>query len=352
MSTPAGASNARRPGRRPTLYDVAADAGVSPMSVSRVLNEHPDVSSDMRQRVQRSVKKLGYRRNENARSLRPGQHTGLVGVVVTNIDNPYYAQVLLGIEDALDAQGLRIIVGMSRNEAGRERALVHDFLGRQVEGLIVVPTEGDDAFLTKANLGAIPIVFASREQPLVAADTVVLDDRKGTRQGVTRLIAKGHRRIAFLGNSATVSTSNRRFEGYSSALREAGICLDPLLIDRTCHDRESAEEAAARLVELPDPPTAMFCTSNQVTVGALAVAVPLRRTSPDRRAVEILGVDDFSLWGLIEHPLMIIDHDARALGRAAAHLLLRRLGSGWGDPPATLVLPTHLREQPAENVPG
>lgn len=156
MRTPAGPGGTGQPAKRPTLYDVAADAGVSAMSVSRVLNEHPDVSADMRQRVHRSVKKLGYRRNENARSLRPGQKTGLVGVIVTNIENPYYAQVMLGVEDALDTQELRMIVGMSHNESRREQRLVRDFLGRQVEGLIIVPSDGDESFLTPDVLGDTP----------------------------------------------------------------------------------------------------------------------------------------------------------------------------------------------------
>lgn len=175
------------------------------------------------------------------------------------------------------------------------------------------------------------------------ADTVVLDDREATRQGMMQLLERGHRRIGFLGNAISVSTSNRRFEGYSRALSDAALPLSPQLIDRTCRDQESARLATARLVALAERPTAILCTTNQITAGALSVLVPLRRAEPSAAPVEILAIDDFSLSGLIEYPLTIIDHDARALGRAAAHLLLRRLGTGRTDPPAKLVLPTRLR---------
>lgn len=314
------------------------------MSVSRVLNGNANVSSEMRRKVMRSIAKLGYYRNENARSLRPGQRSGLVGLIVTNIDNPYYAQVVLGIEDGLYSSGRRILVGTSHNDVDRERKLVRDFTARQVEGLVVVPCGGDESFLDAAQLNDVPLVLASREQPLVKADCVVIDDFEGSMRGVAEFISQGHRRIAFLGNAPTVSTSQRRFEGYARALGDASLTLSDELIHRTCHDQASATAATHQLLELDDPPTALFCANNQISVGALLALVPHNRRHPELPPIEVLGVDNFDMSELIPHPLTIIDHDARALGRAAAGMLVQRMD---GDPqPADairLLMPTRVR---------
>ncbi len=335
-------SAASPPKGLPTLYDVAADAGVSPMSVSRVLNDAPNVSSDMRRRVMRSVTRLGYRRNENARSLRR-QRSGLVGLIVTNIDNPYYAQIVLGIEDALDRTGHRILVGVSHGDLAREEKLVREFVARQVDGLVVVPCGGDESFLNPDRIGAIPVVLASREQPLVQADSVAIDDLAGSLNGVSALIARGHRRIAFMGSSPTVSTAQRRYEGYAQALAKAGLPIRPSLVDRTCRDIATSREAARRLVASDRPPTAIFCANNQVTVGALEVLVPQHRADPSQRRIELLGMDNFEMAGLIDHPLTLIDHDPRSLGRSAAQLLQQRLEpDAAATPHVRMLLPTTL----------
>ena len=310
------------------------------MSVSRVLNEHPNVSPVMRRRVLKAVDKLGYRRNENARSIRPGQRSGLVGVVVTNIENPYYAQVVLGIEDVLDSLGRRILVGTSHNEPEREKRLVRDFAGRQVEGLVLVPTGGDMAEL-RSELGERPVVLASREHPELALDTVVIDDFAGASKGVADLLLSRHRRVGFLGNDPSVSTSQRRYEGYVAGHATAGVPVDPDLVVLDCGDVESSRRAAAHVLALDEPPTALFCANNQVTIGALLEVVPAAREGG--APVELLGVDDFSLSELIQHPLTIIDHDARELGRAAARMLWQRLEGNSPAGPMRLLMPTELR---------
>lgn len=328
---------------QPTLYDVAADAGVSAMSVSRVLNGGPHVSNDVRRRVMRSVERLGYRRNENARSLRR-QQTGLVGLIVTNIDNPYYAQVLLGIEDGLDGLGYRILVGVSHGHIEREKTLVRDFVGRQVEGLVVVPCGGDEAFLNPDQVGGIPVVLASREQPAIAADSVAIEDFEGARLGTSELISRGHTRIGFLGNALSVSTSERRFGGYCQAHREAGFEVNPELVRRTCQDVATSRSAATELLQLETPPSAILCANNQVSMGALEILVPFHRKRPETPPIEIVGIDSFEMVDIIDYPITIIDHDARALGHAAARLLQQRMTSSGTDVPRMrLLLPTSLR---------
>lgn len=335
---------ARRSGA-PTLHDVASDAGVSAMTVSRVLNGGSNVRPELRRKVERSVARLGYRRNENARSIRPGQRTGLVGVIITNITNPYYAQVLLGIEDTLDRDRRRILVGISHGSAEREARLVSDFVGRQVEGLVVVPTGARVAHLEPSQLRGIPLVLASRAQEAVAADTVVIDDLAATRAAVVEQLRLGPSRVAFLGNAADVSTAQRRFEGYRQALHAHGDDVEEVLVARDCHDPDSAAAAMARLLELDEPPTAVFCANNQVTVGALQVLIPWRRAHSGRPPVALLAMDEFPLCDLIDYPMTLITHDARALGRTAAGLLVQRFADP-STPPLRVELSTGVRRVP------
>ncbi|NHB84386.1 LacI family transcriptional regulator [Tessaracoccus sp. HDW20] len=142
--------------KRPTLHDVAAEAGVSAMTVSRVLNGAPGAGPEVRRRVEKAAARLGYRRNENARSLRRGHRTGLAGVIITNIGNPYYAQFLLGVEEVLDRAGMRLLVGMSHADSDREARLVADFVSRQVDALIVVPGEGTPAIWRRSRCATPP----------------------------------------------------------------------------------------------------------------------------------------------------------------------------------------------------
>lgn len=337
----AKAAQKAKGGKRPTVHDVAAEAGVSAMTVSRVLNGSPGAGPEVRKRVEKAVAKLGYRRNENARSLRRGERTGLVGVIVTNIENPYYAQLLLGVEEVMDRVGTRLLVGMSHADERREARLVADFVSRQVDALIVVPGGGDASHLRQAELRGTPLVFASRSTDQVVADSVLIDDFGGSLRGVDSLIEAGHRRIAFLGNAKTVTTAQRRYQGYEAAHRERGVAVDRDLVRRACADPESSRTALEELLALEDPPTAVFAANNQVTVGVLDPLLKASRTGVD---VALVCVDDFPLSSLVPLPVLIVEHDPRAVGRTAAQRVFQRLEDSDAELPAlTLTLPTSLR---------
>lgn len=307
-----------------TVRDVAAHADVSPMTVSRTLAGGKNVRPELQERVWAAVAQLGYRRDENARILR-GRASGLLGVAITNLANPYYGEFAVGVEDAAAEFGLRILLGNSDEDSEREHQLVSDFMGRRVEGLIVVPAAGDDAdHLTRAALGSTPLVLASRLLPGLDADAVLVDDIGGARRGTQVLLDAGHSRIAYLGNVASVFTGQRRFEGFSAALREAGIEPDPALIARDQQDVASARLAMRRMLELPVPPTAVFAANNRNAIGALSeIGAWLReRGDTGGHAPSMVSFDAFELAELSPVPLAVIEHDARELGRRAAMLLL------------------------------
>lgn len=333
---------ARARSSAPTITTVAKHANVSPMTVSRVLDGGKNVRPELVARVQASVEALGYRRNEQARSLRPGQRSGLIGVAITNIANPYYAEFLLGVDEVVTASGRRVMIGSTSEDAGRERGLLSDFIGRQVEGLIVVPT-GRRQHLSAQALGGIPLVLASRAVPGLSADCVLVADVEASYRATSALLRAGHRNIAFLGNQMSVFTGQRRYDGYALAHHDADVEVRECLVRRAQQDVSSADAAMTELLAGDCTPTAVFCANNRNTVGAVRALSRARRDRAMTSTVTLVGFDDFEFADLVDVPLLIIDHDARELGRQAARMLTERLAepdANWL--PRTLELPTQL----------
>lgn len=331
---------------RPTVKEVALRAGVSPMTVSRTLSGGLNVKPDVQQRVLEAVAELGYHRNENARSIRPGHSSGLIGVAITNIANPYYSTFALGVEEEAALTGRRILLGNTSEDAAREASLVGDFLGRRVDGLIVVPAGSTSAHLAHSQSQGVPVVLASRRIEGLAVDSVVLADDDGAFRGTSALIDRGHIRIGYLGNTLSIFTGARRHAGYVRALEERGLTVDPLLISANQQTVDQAREATRALLRAKNSPTAIFCANNRNAIGALKeishqLGTGLRSAD---EFPELMSFDDFELAELSPVPISVIDHDPRELGRTAARLLLDRLDGGHQDAPAREIeLPVSLR---------
>ena len=338
------ASKAQPAARQPTIREVAESAGVSPMTVSRTLAGGVNVKPELQKKVLAAVRELGYFRNENARSLRPGQSSGLIGVAITNLANPYYGNFALGVEEVAAQYGKRIVLGNTGEDFAREAQLVADFIGRQVEGLIVVPSGGTSEHLRAERLGDTPIVLASRRVYGLDVDTVLLDDVGGAYRGTNTLLDADHTRIGFLGNVRSVFTGQRRYAGFEKALAERGITLDPQLVQRDQQDVESARVAMERLLDLEDPPTAVFSANNRNTIGALKEIGRRIRAGADASGFPaIVSFDAFELSELMPVPVTVIDGDARRLGQEAAALLFARLGAADSHGPArTVELPVTI----------
>ncbi len=335
-----GADAQPKPGS-PTLHDVAAQAGVSLMTASRALSGTHNVRAENRKLVVEAARVLGYRRNEHARSLRPGQRTGLIGVIITNASNPYYADVELGIEQVLARYDMRMLVGNTGEDVARERRLVADFVGWNVDGLIVVPAADECAHLAAVSAAGTPLVLAARTIDGLAADTVLIDDVGGTRAAVRVLLDEGHRRIAFLGSGMSVPTSARRLEGFESAYAEARVPRPPDLVLAGTQEPNAALHAARSLLGLPDPPTAIFCANNRNTVALMHALTEnaAHRTPPQ---VRVVAFDNFDTADLMPIHLSIVDHNAHELGVRAAELLVRRVRGDRGAH-QRIELATHFR---------
>ena len=331
--------------RRPTITAVADHAGVSPMTVSRVLDGRSTVSPELAERVRISVAALGYQRNEQARSLRPGQRSGLVGVAITNVANPYYAQFLLGAEEVLAETGRTLMIGSTADSVAREERLVAEFIGRQVEGLLVVPTGGRTHLLPR-RLNGVPVVLASRQVPGIGADTVVVADVQGAYVGTSALLERGHRVIGFLGSGMSSFTGGRRLEGFRLAHEDAGVAVREDLLRHggtsLADDPEHHRVIAESLLDKHPDLTAVLCANNRNTVGLVRALA--RRGELGRSAAEltVLAFDDFELADVVDVALLVVDHDGRELGRCAARMLTERLDGGFDGPARLIELPTSL----------
>lgn len=317
--------SAHAPRRLPTMRDVAEQASVSPMTVSRVLHEDPRVSSSTRERVLAAVDALGYRRNEVARNLRLGRTSGLIGLVVTNLANPFYSQFALGVEAIAGANGLRVVLTNTDEDPERERVLVEELSARRIDGMIVVPSGADHSHLDPSAPGGVPVVLGARPPSGLPLDCVLVDDFGGSRAATAALLAGGHTRVGFLGLPPSVWTSSERFRGFCVALEEAGVRLESRYVRVSQRTIPAAEEAARALLSLRRPPTALFCANSRNTLGAF------RAMSQVAPSTALAGFDDFELADVLGVPLIVAAYDPRELGRTAMELLLRRMSDE--DPP-------------------
>ena len=325
----------------PTMRDVAAHLGVSPMTVSRALRDDPRVSADTKARVLDAVDALGYWRNEAARSLRLGRSQDLLGLIVTNLANPFYSQLALGVESVAAEKGMRVILGNSGEDPQHERQLASDFASRRLAGIIAVPSGNHHGHLEPARLGGIPVVLTASPPAKIAVDSVLLDDFGGTWAATVKLVERGHSRIGFVGPAASTWTGSERFRGFCAALEEAGLPVQDRYISRNQLDVASAERAVAALLEQPDPPTALFAANNRNTIGAYR-AVRKHHTTTD-----LAGFDDFELADMLALPVIVVTYDTRELGRQAATLLCERIENPQrrqATTPRQIVIPTSVVE--------
>ncbi|MEV7192427.1 LacI family DNA-binding transcriptional regulator [Streptomyces sp. NPDC093510] len=329
---------------QPTLRDVAERAGVSAMTASRVLRDDPQVLPATRERVRAAAEALGYRPNEVARSLRLGRGTGLVGLVVTNLANPFYSRLALGVDSVVAEHGLKTVIGNTGQDPDAERDLVADLLARRVDGIIAVPAGADQRHLAAAVTDGVPVVLASRPPEGFAADCVLVDDFGGARDATARLLARGHRRIGFLGSPPAVYTGTERLRGYAAALASAGLAVDTRLVRQGQTEPHEATHAAAGLLALPDPPTALFCSNNRNTIGAFRALRATDARTADGTDIALAGFDDFELADALGLALTLVAYDSDEVGRAAGRLLLDHLHNRTGGPPRQIVVPTSLVE--------
>lgn len=310
--------------KRVTIREVAQHAGVSAKTVSNVLNDWPYVSDETRQRVQASIEALGYRQSILAASLRTGR-TKTIGMVIPDITNPFFGQVVRGCEDVLYRAGYSILLCNTNEDTVKEQAYLDMLASRGVDGLLLFGAHCSSEELAAA-AGEIPIV--AEDSPANGHDTTVIDidNVAGAALAVGHLLALGHTRIAHLGGPRDRSAANGRHEGYRQALERAqkatGAGYDPALVIRCTPTMRGGYHAALHL--LPNAaPTALFCYNDLMAVGAMAACRRLGLRIPED--VAIVGFDDIAIASLVTPMLTTVRVQQYEMGRLAGELLLRRL---------------------------
>jgi len=299
------------------MRDVASSADVSLKTVSRVVNGEPDVRPETAARVEAAIERLGFRRNEIAWSLRTSR-AGAVGLVIEDLSNPFYSAIARAVENEAHDRGHALLIGSCEEDPARERALVLRLLRRWVDALLIVPAGDDHRYLLGEQHAGTPMIFIDRPPRGIEADTVLLDNVGGARAAVEHLIAHGHTRIGFVGESTELFTSAERLSGYRAALAAKGIAFRDELVGISAGEPERA--ARALLEHAPeDRPTALFCADNRHTVGALRAL----RGAPD--PVALVGFDDFELAELLAVPVTVVRYDTAELGALAARLAYARI---------------------------
>lgn len=324
--------------RRPTMRDVAAVAGVSLKTVSRVVNSEPGVSAVLGQRVRGAIEALDFRPNVGASSLRrTGGRTATVGLLLEDVSNPYSSAVQRAVEDVAIPRGVMVFSASLDEDPARERDLARAFSTRRTDGLIIAPASDDQSYLAGEIRAGTVVVCIDREARHLRTDSILATNATGSTEGVRHLVSGGHRRIAFLGDRRAIVTAQQRFDGYRDAIVGASLELDPAIIVHDLYDQQIADGAVTRLLTMPDPPTALFSAQNLVTIAAVRA---LRRLGLEHR-VALVGFDDFPLADLVTPGITVVAQDPTAIGRLAATVLFERI-AGDRQPPATHIVPTSL----------
>ena len=332
---------------RPTMKDVAALAGVSLKTVSRVINGETTVAADLAKRVRRAADALDCQPDLAARNLRRSdRRTRTIGVLLEDVANPFSSAVHRAVEDLSRVRGVAVFAGSLDENPELERELALALVARRVDGLIIVPAGEDQSYLARDQQSGLSLVFVVDRPPqLLRADAILSDNEGGSRDAVRHLVAAGHRRIGFLGDLAGIATVQARLAGYRAALAEAGIAVDTDLIRLNMHSTEVAEAGARALMADRDP-TAIFTTQDLITIGAVR---GLRSLGLEQR-IALVGFDDFLLADLLQPAVTVVAQDPTAIGRAACETLFGRM-DGSRAPVGVCTIPTRLIPRGSGEIP-
>jgi LacI family transcriptional regulator len=333
-------------GGSPTIPDVARQAGVSTATAARALGGYGAVSESARLAVLAAAEELGYHRNELARAMITGR-TNTIGLVIADIENPFFAGAARGVSDAAREAGYEVVLTNTDEDPDAERSIVRVLLSKRIDGLIVAPTSPGTEHLVAAQRSGCPVVLLDRRLEDFAVDTVLVDSVAAVRNVVERLVGVGHRRIAMVTGGLSyeerkagrpgVSTGHDRVDGFLGALADAGIAEPTTYLRTGAHSPELACRLTEELVALPDRPTAVFASNSRVALGVLKAIRDAGLEMP--REISMVGFDDADWTSVVTPPISVVAQPTHALGRRAAELLLARI-SGDEEPPRLHMMAT------------
>jgi LacI family transcriptional regulator len=348
---------------RVNIRDVADRAGVSTATVSHVINQTRFVREETRRKVLEAVEALNYHPSTIARGLATSS-TQTIGLIISDITNPFFTAVARGVEDEFNQFGYHTIFCNTDEDPAREDEYLRLLFAHQIDGLIIAPTGVHSPRLLRMAEAEVPIVLLDRAAPGLTAPLVQVDNEGGAYQATRYLIELGHRRIGILTGIETISTLGMRVNGYKRALQEAGIPVDETLIiraDPRFHKNQlypadsplwgeitnlqmtpSAFLALQKLLDLPDRPTALFVTNNQMTLGTLHAFRERKLYCPED--ISLVSFDDHDWAPLFAPPLTVVRQPTYQLGQTAAKLLLKLINHQAFENPSPLPVELVIRD--------
>ena len=326
----------------PKMRDVAELAGVSTMTVSRVLNEHQSVSDAVRKRVLAAVEKLRYQPNELARSLRE-RRSRQIGILVPYLFDPFFAACAHAIGTVAKENAYSVVLSTSNEDPRAELDEASRMVRRNVEGLIVIPARikgKAKSLLLGHQFSRLPMVALDRPIEGGAVDHLLVENERGARTGTEHLISLGHQRISFLTLSPDLYTMRTRGLGYRAGMRSAGLTPQ---VTELSDDVESTRIVLSRLLADPNRPTAVLCANNLLTRHVLHCMQSMGIHPP--HTVALVGFDDFDTADLLRPGVTTIRQPVEALGKTAAEMLFARLMAGKNGlerAPSRVILPVEF----------
>ncbi|HET6937097.1 MAG TPA: LacI family DNA-binding transcriptional regulator [Nocardioides sp.] len=338
----ASMTQARTGGSRVTMHQVAAEAGVSVSTVSKVINGRYGVASETVENVNQVIERLGYEASLVARSLR-NHRTNVIGVLVADFE-PFSVEVLKGAADAIHGSGFELVAyssgGRVDEHVGWERRYLSRLMGTLVDGAVLVtPTVTDVPFDG-------PIVAVDPHTGSSRLPTVTADNLQGARLGVGHLLELGHTRIGMITGRADLVSAQRREQGYREALQAAGLPVDEALVRNGAFEPEPAHVAARELLTLPEPPTAIFAANDLSALETLEVAAELGVRVPDQ--LSVVGFDNIPESALADPPLTTVEQPIRRMGHDAIEMLTTLIrGGALEEPHVTVATRLEVRRSTA-----
>lgn len=307
-----------------TIKDVAREAGVSTATISRVINNSGYVSDEVRRHVLKTIEKLNYFPNAIARSLKQ-EKTQSIGIVLPDLTNPYFMKIARAIQDKCVAAGYHLLYMDTDEDAEKERDALHFLLEKRVDAIILAGTGENHEQVKRINHSGTPVLLIDRQIEGLTLDMVVEANETAAQAGMEFLIDQGHRRIGIVKGPQQISTARERFQGVLAALAARQLDLKEEYMFQGQYSRKSGNEAIRYFMELPDPPTALFSSNNEMTFG---VYLGLQELGIPLDQVEVVSFGDLEFSSLFRHKLTVIMQDPDEMGQAVGELMFNRLNQG------------------------
>jgi LacI family transcriptional regulator len=324
---------------RATIIDVAREAGVSATTVSHVLNGTRSVAEPTKQRVLAAIERLNYEVNSLAQSLK-SDRSQTVGLLVTDISNPFFTSLVRGAEDVANASGYSVMLCNTDEKPEKELTYLRMLRRKRVDAILMAPTGVPQPLVDQLIGLGFPLVYFDRPAPGAASDTVLVDNVGGAHEAVSHLLSLGHRRVGVITGLFGVGTTNERLDGYMRAMDEHGMPVDRALVRQGNSRLDGGFREMLALLDLRDPPTAVFSTNNLMTLGALGALQSRRVAVPDQMA--IVGFDDFEWAAVLRPRITAVAQPTYEIGATATRMLIERIEDRGGSEPRRVVLPTRL----------